>query len=109
MALSTDTIPYIVFGSLAVIFGVPIFILSLGKCQPKWLKRRLSRNRKLLRLFHSFFRLLTWYICILDPDKARHATIPKGSQASAESAEIQLEEGLFEYHYMSSESLHGKS
>ncbi|KAF5856662.1 hypothetical protein ETB97_007051 [Aspergillus alliaceus] len=80
MALSTDTIPYIVFGSLAVIFGVPIFILSLGKCQPKWLKHRLSRNR---------------------PDKARHTTTPKGSQASAESAEIQLEEGIFEYHYMS--------
>ncbi|KAF7588769.1 hypothetical protein BBP40_005235 [Aspergillus hancockii] len=75
MALSTDTILYIVFGSLAVIFGIQIFILSLGKCQPKWLKRRLSRNR---------------------PDKARH-----GSQESAGNAEIHLEEGVFEYHYMS--------
>ncbi|KAB8071759.1 hypothetical protein BDV29DRAFT_178676 [Aspergillus leporis] len=79
MALSTEVNITIIFGVLATIVGILTWWIN----PLKWLKSRQSRNR------HD------------KASRSRDPTLPEGSSGNTE---IQLEEGIFRYHYMSKPS-----
>ncbi|KAF7586774.1 hypothetical protein BBP40_008344 [Aspergillus hancockii] len=83
MALSTDTRTTTIIGVVTITVTIPATILALWKIRQNWRKNCLSRNSS------------------DEASTIRHATIPEGGQSSSETTEIQLEEGLYQYHYMS--------